>query len=714
MAEKIVYDIEVQSGDAQAELEAMETAFAGAAGKSDSLASSMSRLTAAQATYRNASEGAATVTGNVGREVTSLNTSQKALKTSNNSLTEALNTFKLGLEGTNDEVNDYAIGVGAATSATNGYTSSLDSLNMYATQATSQTVESGEAIKKTTDSTKKSTKTVKDNTVAVQDNGGAIALLDMVTGGYASVLKNAWEARTVFTTATNAGTVATEVGTASTTKNTTATFAQRVATSAQAVATKIATGVQWAWNAAMNANPIGLVVAGIAVLVGAVYGAIKLFQWWTDETEEQVAASKSLTTSIEAQSDAQSKANKENSTAANQQIALAKATGKSRKQIEKLELKLADIAIATAVATDFTNRNTLTLAKNTLETLKNAGAKEEAIEAQEEAVAEAKKLQEKSEADLVTANDNKIKIQNRHIVAEAEALRTANQKAYDAGKTKREIAKSVGFDAVKAQKEHDDAVLGAQIAGSVKRSQQITTAGQAELNVKKTISELSREDKLIELQTDLEFGDLSFSAQRDQTKAYYKLLEDDLSKTEAEKKRIRKQGEEDVEEINNEELKSYIALAQQIGSTFTALGSASADATRGEKDLAIAGAAISAGAGIASIWAGTVAGDPATQIAIKIAGSIAVAANVAKTIKQINAVKIPAPKGTTPSGGGGANVVTPNFNVVGQSRGTIQSDTAIAEQAEVRSAPLRAYVVSTDITTQQELDRGIETANTIG
>lgn len=64
-------------------------------------------------------------------------------------------------------------------------------------------------------------------------------------------------------------------------------------------ATKIATGIQWLWNAAMAANPIGLIVAGIALLVGAlvlfftkteigrkiwekVWGAIKtaaLFVW---------------------------------------------------------------------------------------------------------------------------------------------------------------------------------------------------------------------------------------------------------------------------------------------------------------------------------------------------------------------------------------------------------------------------------------------------
>lgn len=44
-----------------------------------------------------------------------------------------------------------------------------------------------------------------------------------------------------------------------------------------AIATKVITAAQWLWNAALTANPIGLVVAGIAVLGAAIYGAVKAF-----------------------------------------------------------------------------------------------------------------------------------------------------------------------------------------------------------------------------------------------------------------------------------------------------------------------------------------------------------------------------------------------------------------------------------------------------
>jgi phage-related protein len=48
-------------------------------------------------------------------------------------------------------------------------------------------------------------------------------------------------------------------------------------TKAWAAATKIATAVQWLWNAAMDANPIGLVVIALAALVAGVILAYKHF-----------------------------------------------------------------------------------------------------------------------------------------------------------------------------------------------------------------------------------------------------------------------------------------------------------------------------------------------------------------------------------------------------------------------------------------------------
>ncbi len=55
----------------------------------------------------------------------------------------------------------------------------------------------------------------------------------------------------------------------------TATIAQTVATKAQTVATKAATAAQWLWNAAMNANPIGLIITAVAALTAGIVLLVK-------------------------------------------------------------------------------------------------------------------------------------------------------------------------------------------------------------------------------------------------------------------------------------------------------------------------------------------------------------------------------------------------------------------------------------------------------
>lgn len=49
------------------------------------------------------------------------------------------------------------------------------------------------------------------------------------------------------------------------------------ATKMQALWTSVVTGAQWLWNAAMTANPIGLIIAGVALLIGYVATAITHF-----------------------------------------------------------------------------------------------------------------------------------------------------------------------------------------------------------------------------------------------------------------------------------------------------------------------------------------------------------------------------------------------------------------------------------------------------
>jgi len=77
------------------------------------------------------------------------------------------------------------------------------------------------------------------------------------------------------TTATAANTTATNAGILATIRQRVAAIASSVAQKAVAVATAAWTGAQWLLNAALTANPIGLIVVGIALLVAGLILAYK-------------------------------------------------------------------------------------------------------------------------------------------------------------------------------------------------------------------------------------------------------------------------------------------------------------------------------------------------------------------------------------------------------------------------------------------------------
>ena len=92
--------------------------------------------------------------------------------------------------------------------------------------------------------------------------------------------------------------------------------------------------------------------------------------------------------------------------------------------------------------------------------------------------------------------------------------------------------------------------------------------------------------------------------------------------------------------------------------------------------------------------------------ALKFVNAGAILANGLKTVKQMASVKIPNASGGAGTGGasspsGGSISQPPAFNVVGAS-GTSQLADAIGSQSK---EPTRAYVVSADVTTSQEMDR---------
>jgi len=130
------------------------------------------------------------------------------------------------------------------------------------------------------------------------------------------------------------------------------------------------------------------------------------------------------------------------------------------------------------------------------------------------------------------------------------------------------------------------------------------------------------------------------------------------------------------------------------------------------KAIAIAQAVINTYQGMSEVW-GKKAESPflTASIAQKVVATAFVAAQGFATVKNIVKTNIPGRR----NGGGGANVSAPQaqapeFNIVGSS-GTNQLAGAIGGQTQ---QPIKAFVVGSDVTTQQELDRNIVNSASVG
>lgn len=108
-------------------------------------------------------------------------------------------------------------------------------------------------------------------------------------------------ANSAHTTALRANTAALGGNTAAENVSTIARVRSAVATTASTIASKVArgavlawTGVQWLLNAALSANPIGLIVLAIAALVAGVVWAYKNVDWFREAVDKGWAALKTF------------------------------------------------------------------------------------------------------------------------------------------------------------------------------------------------------------------------------------------------------------------------------------------------------------------------------------------------------------------------------------------------------------------------------------
>ena len=132
------------------------------------------------------------------------------------------------------------------------------------------------------------------------------------------------------------------------------------------------------------------------------------------------------------------------------------------------------------------------------------------------------------------------------------------------------------------------------------------------------------------------------------------------------------------------------------------------------KALAIAQATINAYLGISEVWKAKNVYPEPFGTATKIASTVVIAASAFKTVKDITAVQVPGGGGgggSAPTMSGGASSpAAPSFNVVGNS-GTNQLAQVMNKQG---MPPVQAYVVASNVTSAQSLNRNIVNNATLG
>ena len=216
----------------------------------------------------------------------------------------------------------------------------------------------------------------------------------------------------------------------------------------------------------------------------------------------------------------------------------------------------------------------------------------------------------------------------------------------------------------------------------------------------------------------------------DAENAYFdsKLAKEDLEKNKVREKYFelieaaKKYGEDTkvLEEAQREELKAIndkydLQEAQAadllkkqrlaaVGDTFGQVAEILGKNSVAGKAAAIAQATINTYLGVSEVWKNESTLPAPFDVIQKAVASAAVLASGLKTVQQIKSV--PKPKGV--KGGGAAGGGSPSggrapaFNIIGGNGGTNQLADTIAEQT---NKPSRSYVVSSDVTTAQELER---------
>jgi hypothetical protein len=506
---------------------------------------------------------------------------------------------------------------------------------------------------------------------------------------------------------------------------------------------KASTAAQWLWNAAMAANPIGVVVASIAALLVGGYKLIKFFQDSSAANDKAAAATKKNTEALKQQSINAAQSSNKLKSYNDQQYALAEASGMSSEGLRKLALKHKEEEVALNKKNAILAQSTFLRQRDTLAALKNSEASDEVIANQEKLVQETYKSFKKQNEILSTSYKERAALKNANAVSEVADAKAASDKAAEEAKAAREKAKEERIAAAKeadeernrlarerGEKAREEYENAEKLAKELKQKSADTTKTENELKVEAENAEFERKKALL-VAANLSTEDLDRLHKENLNKLD---LEYWAKQSDSSVAATAKEKEENAKRIANDQAAAEAKLAIQNAVLDNVSGGIGILKQLGEKNKALQKAAIIAenAAGIARIIINTkaanakaVAASPLTVgqpwVTINtISGALGVAGSLLATKKALSELGGGSASGGsvgTPSSGGAASAPTtnaiapaaaPTFNVVGTS-GQNQIAQSLGNQA-----PLKAYVVSGDVTTAQSLDRNIVKTASLG
>jgi hypothetical protein len=529
---------------------------------------------------------------------------------------------------------------------------------------------------------------------------------------------------------------------------------------------KISTAAQWLWNAAMAANPIGAIVAVVVALIAAGYALVKMFIASSDATKKAEEANKALNKELEKQVKNQKLATQEADLARESQLGMAKASGKSAAEVRKLSVELANQEVKQKLV------NAQTLYAIALEAQRVAGL-EDATDAEKETAKNALKAYNDSNEALKTSvlNRRKLIIQNR--IAEtqeatdarekaAEEAKKANDDAIANQKNRNEELRKVEEDRLKnISNLEGDYLKDLQNLNAKSDQEKLDLQKQRELaeinSLTKTAQEKENllrlfEEKYFTLQQELDDKNAETKRRKLEEETKLRIEKEDsewqryqeltlqksdydklvlTQKYEAEylaaegnaalqtelKKKLEKDlgdiddiAKEDAKQKERDLLSAKLAFAQQ---GLSLVAEIAGKGSKIGKAVAVAQATISGIEGVQNAYT-TAQKSPITigfpaypVVQASLAGVFA-----ALQIRKILSTNVGSASASSVGGGGGGGSAPapPQFNIVGQSSTNQLSQTIAGQQ----NRPIQTYVVGSQVSTQQSLDRNAVATSTFG